>query len=354
MKVLITGGAGFIGSNFTRHMLAHHPADEFMVVDKLTYAGNMRNLDGPSEDPRFQFVRLDVCDPAVVDAVRGCDAVVHFAAESHVDRSIEDGSPFVRNNVEGTWRMVETCRKTGVGRFIHVSTDEVYGSLGSKGAFDEFSPLAPTSPYAASKAASDLLVLSAVKTYGFPAIITRCTNNYGPFQFPEKFIPLMISQALANQPLPVYGDGRNVRDWIHVSDHCRALDLLLRKGRDGAIYNIGGGCEVENIAVARKILDALGRPQRLLKFVADRLAHDRRYALTAASSRMKSDGGPLGISIADLSQPFAGIRRTRNGWRKPAAENTKTTSNATTASESNRSPVSISRVIETPRLASLT
>jgi dTDP-glucose 4,6-dehydratase len=196
-----------------------------------------------------------------------------------VDRSIEDASPFVRTNVEGTWRMVEACRAARIARFVHVSTDEVYGSLGAPGKFSESSPLAPTSPYAASKAASDLMVLSAVKTHGFPAIVTRCTNNYGPFQFPEKFIPLMIAQALADQPLPVYGDGRNVRDWIYVADHCDALDLILRKGKEGEVYNIGGGCELENIAVARTILKVLDRPESLLKFVTDRPAHDRRYAL---------------------------------------------------------------------------
>jgi dTDP-glucose 4,6-dehydratase len=279
LKILVTGGAGFIGSNFVQYVLAHHPEDEVVVVDKLTYAGNLRNLDGLARARRFQFFRLDLCDPAVGEIERGCDAIVHFAAESHVDRSIEDAMPFVRTNVEGTWRLVDVCRKNRVGRFIHVSTDEVYGSLGPEGKFRESSRLAPTSPYAASKAASDLLVLSAVKTHGFPAIITRCTNNYGPFQFPEKFIPLMIAQAIAGEPLPLYGDGRNVRDWIHVTDHCRALDLVLREGRDGEIYNIGGGCEMENVAVARSILKALDRPESLLQFVTDRLAHDRRYAL---------------------------------------------------------------------------
>jgi dTDP-glucose 4,6-dehydratase len=279
LNIIVTGGAGFIGANFVHHLLRYHAEDNVTVVDKLTYAGNLRNLEGVAQDSRFRFVRLDVCDPGIAEVLRECDAVVHFAAESHVDRSIEDASPFMRTNVEGTWRMVEACRKNCVGRFLHVSTDEVYGSLGAEGRFTESSPLAPTSPYAASKAASDLLVLSAARTHGFPAIITRCTNNYGPYQFPEKFIPLMISQALANQPLPVYGDGKNVRDWIHVTDHCRALDLILREGRDGEIYNIGGGCEMENVAVAQRILKALDRPESLLQFVTDRLAHDRRYAL---------------------------------------------------------------------------
>ncbi|HLW53823.1 MAG TPA: dTDP-glucose 4,6-dehydratase [Candidatus Angelobacter sp.] len=279
MKILVTGAAGFIGSNFVRHLLQSHPDDHVLVVDKLTYAGNLRNLDDVLSDPRVQFAKLDICDPAVNDVIDGCHAVVHFAAESHVDRSIEDASPFMRTNVEGTWRILEASRRGRVDRFIHVSTDEVYGSLGPEGQFRETSPLDPTSPYAASKAASDLLVLAAVKTYRFPAIITRCTNNYGPFQFPEKFIPLMIAQALEGKTLPVYGDGRNVRDWIHVSDHCRAIDLILRKGDEGEIYNVGGGCELENIAVARAILRTLGRPETLLNFVTDRPAHDRRYAL---------------------------------------------------------------------------
>lgn len=279
MKIVVTGGAGFIGCNFVRFLLDSHPMDEVVVVDKLTYAGNLRNLSIPLQNSRCSFARADICDPSVKDVVTGCDMVVHFAAESHVDRSIEDATPFIRTNVEGTWRLIGACRAARVSRFIHVSTDEVYGSLGPEGKFNESSPLAPTSPYAASKAASDLLVLSAVKTHSFPAIITRCTNNYGPFQFPEKFIPLMISQALAAKPLPVYGDGKNVRDWIHVSDHCQALDMVMSKGKEGEVYNIGGECELENISVARRILGALGRSEELLAFVVDRPAHDRRYAL---------------------------------------------------------------------------
>jgi dTDP-glucose 4,6-dehydratase len=289
VKILITGGAGFIGSNFVHHVLRNHPTDEILVVDKLTYAGNLRNLGKALDDARCRFVRMDITDPALAEVAKGCDAALHFAAESHVDRSIEDASPFVKTNVEGTWRLVESCRASGVSRFVHVSTDEVYGSLGTEGKFSERSPLAPTSPYAASKAASDLLVLSAVKTHGFPAVVTRCTNNYGPFQFPEKFIPLLISRALANQHLPVYGDGRQVRDWIHVEDHCQALDLILRKGREGEVYNIGGECELENINVARKILRAVDRSEELLKFVTDRPAHDRRYALDC--SKLKKELG---------------------------------------------------------------
>jgi len=320
VRFLVTGGAGFIGSNFVHQFLRDHPSDQIIVLDKLTYAGNLRNLEGPLQDPRVQFVRLDISDPAVTEVAKNCDAVVHFAAESHVDRSIEDATPFVRTNVEGTWRLIDACRAGHLGRFVHVSTDEVYGSLGPGERSTETSPLAPTSPYAASKAASDLLVLSAVKTHGFPAIITRCTNNYGPFQFPEKFIPLMISQALAGQSLPVYGDGRNVRDWIHVSDHCRAIDLILRSGKESEIYNIGGGCELENIVVVRKILSTLKQPESLLKFVADRPAHDRRYALDC--TKLKSEFGwepawkfdrGLGETIRWYQENSAWLKETRSG-----------------------------------------
>jgi len=222
---------------------------------------------------------MDVCDPAVAEVVKGCGVVVHFAAESHVDRSIENAATFIRTNVEGTWRMVESCRRARVGRFLQVSTDEVYGSAGPDEEFCESSPLAPNSPYAATKASADLLIRASIRTYGFPAIITRCSNNYGPYQFPEKFIPLMISQALSDQPLPVYGDGQNVRDWIHVWDHCRALDLILHNGHEGEIYNIGGECELTNFEVARRILRLLGKPMSLVRFVADRPGHDRRYRL---------------------------------------------------------------------------
>jgi dTDP-glucose 4,6-dehydratase len=324
VKILVTGGAGFIGSNFVRHVLQNHPSVHVTVIDKLTYAGNLRNLETVMQSPRFQFARLDICDPAVGEAAEGCDAVVHFAAESHVDRSIEDASPFMRTNVEGTWRLVEVSRRCRVSRFIHVSTDEVYGSLGPDGHFCETSPLDPTSPYAASKAASDLLVLSAFKTHKFPAIVTRCTNNYGPFQFPEKFIPLMIAQALAGQPLPVYGDGRNVRDWIHVSDHCRALDLVLRKGTEGEVYNIGAGCEMQNVDVARSILRALNQPDSLLKFVTDRLAHDRRYALDSAKLKVQLGWEPdrdfergLNDTVRWYQENTSWLEETRSGeYRK--------------------------------------
>ena len=230
MKLLVTGGAGFIGSNFVHATLARHPGWKLVVLDKLTYAGNLKNLEPAVQDGRCDFVQMDICDRAVLDQVRGCDAVIHFAAESHVDRSIEDAAAFVRTNVDGTQNLIQACREARVPRFVHVSTDEVYGSLGADGQFTEESPLQPNSPYAATKAASDLLVLAYVRTHKFPAVVTRCSNNYGPYQFPEKFIPLMIAQAMAGERLPVYGAGLNVRDWIYVTDHCSALDAVLQRG----------------------------------------------------------------------------------------------------------------------------
>lgn len=289
MRILVTGGAGFIGSNFVHHMLAEHPHYDVVVLDKLTYAGNLDNLKVLQGSPHLRFVQMDIVDPQVLELVRGCDAVLNFAAESHVDRSIEDGRVFVRSNVEGAFRLLEASRRANIGRFIQISTDEVYGSLGPNGQFHEATPLAPRSPYAATKAAADLLVLAAVQTYGAPAIITRCSNNYGPYQFPEKFIPLMIAQAMAGQPLPVYGDGRNIRDWLHVEDHCRALDAIVHHGREGEIYNIGGEFEIENLEVAWRILDLLGRPRTLVQFVSDRPGHDRRYAMNC--DKIKSELG---------------------------------------------------------------
>jgi len=288
-RIVVTGGAGFIGSNFVHYLLEQHLDYQLVVLDKLTYAGNLQNLEAALSRPNVEFVQMDICDAAAEDAVRGCDAIVHFAAESHVDRSIENAAAFVRTNVEGTWRMLESARAARVQRFVHISTDEVYGSLRQTGRFTEATPLCPNSPYSATKAASDLLVLSYVRTYGFPGIVTRCSNNYGPYQFPEKFIPLMICQALAGKPLPVYGDGKNIRDWIHVRDHCRALNLVLHQGREGEVYNIGGECEMENIEVARRLLALVGQPQSLIQFVKDRPGHDRRYAIDC--NKLKSELG---------------------------------------------------------------
>lgn len=287
MKILVTGGAGFIGSNFIHYYLSQHSDAQIINFDKLTYAGNLQNLADIESQPNYRFVRRDICDAEAVERILGdgFDAIVHFAAESHVDRSIAGAREFIRTNVEGTWVLLEAARKQKIGRFLHVSTDEVYGSMGPKEVATEKSHLAPNSPYAASKAASDLMVRSYVQTHKFPAVITRCTNNYGPYQFPEKLIPLMISNALAGKKLPVYGDGLNERDWIFVEDHCRALDAVLQKGRVGEVYNIGSGRPVPNIGIVRKILEILSAPEGLIEFVQDRPGHDRRYALDDSKIR---------------------------------------------------------------------
>ncbi len=288
-KVLVTGGAGFIGSNFIRLLRRERPGWRLVNLDKLTYAGNLENLAGVEEGPRYRFVRGDVADREAVDrlfAEEGFDAVVHFAAESHVDRSILDPSPFLDTNVKGTQVLLEAARRHGVPRFLQVSTDEVYGSLGPDDPpFTEDSPLAPNSPYAASKAAADLLCRAYRETYGLPVMITRCGNNFGPYQFPEKLIPLFIANALEEKPLPLYGDGRNVRDWIHVEDHCAAILRVLEAGRPGEVYNVGAGNERTNLEITRAILALLGRPESLVRFVADRPGHDRRYALATGKLR---------------------------------------------------------------------
>lgn len=287
MKILVTGGAGFIGSNFIRYYLSQHSGAQIVNFDKLTYAGNLQNLAEIESQPNYRFVRSDICDAEAVEQIiaEGFDAIVHFAAESHVDRSIAGAREFIRTNVEGTWVLLEAARKRKIARFLHVSTDEVYGSMGPKEVATEKSQLAPNSPYAASKAGSDLMVRSYVQTHKFPAVVTRCTNNYGPYQFPEKLIPLMVSNALAGKKLPVYGDGLNERDWIFVEDHCRALDAVLQKGRVGEVYNIGSGKPVPNIGIVRKILEMLSAPEGLIEFVQDRPGHDRRYALDDSKIR---------------------------------------------------------------------
>jgi len=279
-KILVTGGCGFIGSNFVRHMMGTHPDVAIVNLDKLTYAGNLNNLRDLEDDPHYNFVLGDIAEfDDVWKAMEGAAYVVHFAAETHVDRSIKDASAFVRTNVLGTYHLLEAAMRAQVKRFIHVSTDEVYGTLGHSGYFLETSPLMPNSPYSASKAGSDCLVRSYYETYKFPAIITRCSNNYGPYQYPEKLIPLMINNALANKKLPVYGDGLNVRDWLYVENHCRAIDVVLQKGRLGEIYNIGGSNEWRNIDLVKLLLKKLRKPESLIEFVEDRLGHDRRYAI---------------------------------------------------------------------------
>lgn len=280
MNVLVTGGAGFIGSNFVRQRRRTHPSDVLVVLDALTYAGNLSSL---ADLPGVTFVHGDICDGALVEQILSqhrIDAIVHFAAESHVDRSILGPAAFVRTNVVGTATLLEKARAAQIRRFVHVSTDEVYGDLGKDDpAFHEQTPLAPRSPYSASKASSDLLAFAWFETYQFPVLITRCSNNYGPYQFPEKLVPLMILNALSDTPLPVYGDGQNVRDWIHVEDHCTAVACVLDRGRPGQVYNIGGRAERKNLEVVHAILQALGKPTSLIRYVADRPGHDRRYAI---------------------------------------------------------------------------
>ncbi len=285
--LFVTGGCGFIGANFVRLQLWTHPDQKIVNLDKLTYAGNPENLADVSSDPRYVFAHGDICDREFVDRVlkdHKPDLVVNFAAESHVDRSILDSGPFVRTNIVGTQVLMDACRAAGVQRYLQVSTDEVYGSLGAEGFFTEETPLAPNSPYSASKAAADLLVRGYVHTFGFPAVITRCSNNYGPYQFPEKLIPLFISNALQDQALPVYGTGENVRDWIHVLDHARGIDAALRRGRVGEVYNFGGHSEVRNIDLTLTLLELLGKPKTLIKYVADRPGHDLRYAINCAKA----------------------------------------------------------------------
>ena len=281
LKLLITGGAGFIGSNFIRYMLDHYPDCRLLNLDKLTYAGNLENLAAVEHDSRHEFIQGDLCDADLVGGIlkKGVDAVVNFAAETHVDRSILHSSEFVQTNIVGTLNLLESCRRNKIERMIQISTDEVYGSLHDSGMFTETSPIEPNSPYAASKASADLLVRSYCRTHGFPGIITRCSNNYGPYQFPEKLIPLLISNALSDMPLPIYGDGLYVRDWIHVQDHCAALDVVLHHGKNGEVYNIGSRQELPNLAVARMILKALNKDESLIAHVEDRPGHDRRYAI---------------------------------------------------------------------------
>jgi len=280
MRLLVTGGCGFIGSNFIRHILTKYPVYRIVNFDALTYAGNPENLKDIQGDARYTFVKGKIEDAALVsDLVRGADCVIHFAAESHVDRSIVDAQPFLTTNIMGTYVMLTASREAGAKRFIHISTDEVYGSLDDEGKFTEDTPLRPNSPYSASKASGDMLVRAYHETYGLPAIIVRPSNNYGPYQYPEKLIPLMITNLLENGTIPVYGEGRNVRDWLFVGDTCSAIDLILHKGRDGEVYNVGGNAERRNIDIARKVLEMMGKDEGAITYVADRPGHDYRYAL---------------------------------------------------------------------------
>ncbi|MFB7816847.1 dTDP-glucose 4,6-dehydratase [Paenibacillus chitinolyticus] len=284
MKLLVTGGAGFIGSNFVLYMLKKYPDYQIINLDALTYAGNLENLKSVENHPNYRFLKGDISDPNAVKQAFdfGVDVVVNFAAESHVDRSILDPGIFVQANVMGTQVLLDAAKAHGVTKFVQVSTDEVYGSLGETGLFSETTPLAPNSPYSASKAGGDMLVRAYHETFGMPVNITRCSNNYGPYQFPEKLIPLMIANALDEKALPVYGDGLNIRDWLYVEDHCSAIDLVLHSGRNGEVYNIGGNNERTNLVIIQTILAALGKSEQLITFIQDRPGHDRRYGIDAS------------------------------------------------------------------------
>ena len=321
MRILVTGGCGFIGSNFIRYVLEHYGSAMISNLDALTYAGNLANLAGVAEQygERYEFYQADIANPDQVDALLGKHqffALINFAAESHVDRSIDSPHNFIHTNVVGTAILLQSAKKHGVRRFLQISTDEVYGSLGPEGKFTETSPLEPSSPYSASKAGADLLALAHQHTFGQEVVITRCSNNYGPYQFPEKLIPLMILNALRDQPLPVYGDGQNVRDWIHVEDHCAAIFAALLTGRAGEVYNIGSDGEMRNLDLVKMILDQLGKPHSLITFVKDRPGHDRRYAIDSSKAHRELEWKPR-------HRHEQGIRETidwyvaNRGWWEP-------------------------------------
>ena len=317
MKLLVTGGCGFIGSNFVRHYLEGHPDDTIVNLDLLTYCGNLETLRDLEGDERHKFVRGDITDRELIAKLMpDINVVVHFAAESHVDRSILDPSPFIHTNVLGTQVLLHAAKEAGVSKFVHVSTDEVYGDLGPEGFFSETTPIAPNSPYSASKAGSDLLVRAYHRTFGLPAVITRCSNNYGPYQFPEKLIPLFITNAMADAWLPIYGDGLNVRDWIYVIDHCRALEAVIDSGRPGEVYNIGADSEQTNMEITKTILAELDKPESLMTFVKDRPGHDRRYAID--SSKIQSELGwqPAFPFAEAMKQTVAWYVENREWWQR--------------------------------------
>lgn len=315
MRIIVTGGAGFIGSNFARHILETHPTHQVTVLDVLTYAGNLESLKDLQGNPRFRFVQGDICDAGLVNNLaKQHDAIVHFAAESHVDRSISDPGVFVRTNVEGTVVLLEAARKHGIKRYVQVSTDEVYGSLGPTGLFTEDTPLAPNSPYSASKASADMMVRSYFETFHMPVMITRCSNNYGPFHFPEKLIPLFITNLLHDEQVPVYGDGLNVRDWLHVADHCQAIDLVLHGGVPGEVYNVGGNNERTNIEITKLVLEKLGKPESLIKYVQDRPGHDKRYAIDASKIRRELGWSPKYNFDTGIDQTIEWYLANRDWW----------------------------------------
>ena len=319
MRLLVTGGCGFIGSNFIRHVLQHYGPAMISNVDALTYAGNLANLEGVAATygERYEFLHADISDAEKMDALlekHRFFAVVNFAAESHVDRSISGPQAFVNTNVLGTATLLDCARRHQVRRFLQVSTDEVYGSLGPEGLFTEESPIQPSSPYSASKASADLIALAHHHTYGQEVVITRCSNNNGPYQFPEKLIPLMILNALSDKPLPVYGDGLNVRDWIHVDDHCAAVFAALLNGKPGAVYNVGSDGEMRNIDVVKMILAHLGKPESLIKYVPDRLGHDRRYAIDSSKAHRDLQWKPLHRHEEGIRETIEWYVRNRDWW----------------------------------------
>jgi dTDP-glucose 4,6-dehydratase len=322
MRVMITGGAGFIGANFVHHTVEAHPDHSVVVVDAFTYAGHRSSL--ASVNDRITVVEADICDePAMDEAMAGCDVVVHFAAESHVDRSIDDPGPFLRTNILGTETLLRLARKHGVGRFHHISTDEVFGALPLDGGrFDEETPYSPRSPYAASKAASDHLVRAYGETYGLPFSITNCSNNYGPFHLPEKAIPLFVTNALDGKKLPLYGDGRSVRDYLYVTDHCRAIDLVLHAGKEGRTYCVGGGAERDGVALAETILELLELPRSMIEFVADRPGHDRRYAIDASRIREELGWEPS-VSFEEGMAATIDWYRSHEEWWRPIKAQTE-------------------------------
>lgn len=315
-KLLVTGGAGFIGSNFIRHILSTHPNYEVVNFDVLTYAGNLDNLKDIENNPRYSFVKGDIGDASAVEsAIKNVDAIVNFAAESHVDRSIASAGSFVKTDVYGTYVLLEAVKKHKIQRFLHISTDEVYGSI-QEGSFTETSNISPNSPYAASKAGADLLVRSYFKTYNLPVLITRSSNNYGPYQYPEKFIPLFITNAIEGKKLPLYGDGKNVRDWLFAMDNCEAIDLVLHKGREGEIYNIGGGNEKQNIEIVKIILSELGKPEDMIEYVKDRPGHDRRYSLGIEKIRKELGWSPTANFNEALKDTIKWYKDNSEWWKK--------------------------------------
>lgn len=316
--ILITGGAGFIGSNFVRHMVKKYPDYQIINMDALTYAGNLENLSEIDGEKNYRFIKADITDKDAVDAIMqsGVDAIVNFAAESHVDRSIEDPGIFVRTNIMGTQILLDAARKYSIKKYLQVSTDEVYGTLGADGLFSETTPLAPNSPYSASKTGADLLVRAYHETYGLPVNITRCSNNYGPYHFPEKLIPLVITNALEDREIPVYGDGMQVRDWLHVADHCSAIDLVLHKGANGEVYNVGGNNERTNMHIVKTVLAELGKPETLIKHVTDRLGHDRRYAIDATKLTAELGWQPAYTFETGIKETVAWYLEHQDWWKR--------------------------------------